>query len=155
MKRLVPVMAALIIALSGAAARADFAAGAKAYDGGDYATAFSEWIGLARADDATAQVAIAGMFRFGEGRRVDLVEAARWYRRAADLGEPIAQLNLGEMYLLGIGVPRDAVRAHLWLSLATRQGRAWARDKRDALARSMSRDQLDRADKLLHDRGAR
>ena len=155
MRRLVPFIAAMIIALSGAAARADFADGAEAYDGGDYATAFTEWIGLARDDDATAQVAIAGMFRFGEGRTVDLAEAARWYRRAADLGEPIAQLNLGEMYLMGVGVPQDVVRAHLWLSLAARQDRAWARDKRDALARSMSRDQLDRADKLLHDWDAR
>jgi TPR repeat protein len=97
---------------------------------------------------------IAGMYRFGEGRRVDLPNAARWYQRAADLGEAIAQLNLGEMYMLGLGVPRDAARAHLWLTLAARQGRAWARDRRDGLARQMTTEELDRANRLLRKREA-
>ncbi len=154
MNRLVPVVA-VTIALLGSAARADFAAGAEAYDGGDHETAYAEWIALARDGDTAAQVAIAGMYRFGEGRAVDLAEAARWYRRAADLGAAIAQLNLGEMYMLGLGVKRDAPRAHLWLTLAARQGRAWARDRRDALARRMTADQLDRARRLLRDRLSR
>ena len=145
------IVALTAIAVYGSAARADFADAAQAYDAGDHETAYAEWIVLARDGDANAQVAIAGMYRFGEGRPVDLAEAARWYRRAADLGAAIAQLNLGEMYMLGLGVPRDAVRAHLWLTLAARQGRAWARDRRDALARRMTRDQLDRARKLLGD----
>jgi len=149
MRRLPPIIAAMIIVGVGFAARADFADGAQAYDGGDYKTAFEEWIVLAWQNDTTAQVAIAGMYRLGEGRPVDLTNAARWYQRAADLGEPIAQLNLGEMYMLGLGVPRDAARAHLWLTLAARQGRAWARDRRDELARDMTTDQLDRATRLL------
>ncbi len=144
-----PIVAVTIIVLVGSAARADFADGAQAYDGGDYETAFEEWIVLARKNHTNAQVAIAGMYRFGEGRPVDLADAARWYRRAADLGEAIAQLNLGEMYMLGLGVPRDAARAHLWLTLAARQGRVWARDRRNELARRMTADQLDRAKRLL------
>ncbi len=146
-----PIIAATIIVLVGSAARADFADGAQAYDGGDYETAFEEWIVLAWQNDTNAQVAIAGMYRLGEGRPVDLADAARWYRRAADLGEAIAQLNLGEMYMFGLGVPRAAARAHLWLTLAARQGRAWARDRRDELARRMTADQLDRANRLLRD----
>ncbi len=149
MRRPAMAIAALAVVLVGSAARADFADGAEAYDGGDYGRAFAAWIALARDGDADAQVAIAGMYRLGEGRRVDLAAAARWYRRAADLGEPIAQLNLGEMYLLGLGVPRDSVRAHLFLTLAARQGRAWARDRLDALARGMTADQLDLARVLL------
>ena len=151
MRRLAPFMAAMIIVVIGYTARADFADGAQAYDGGDYKTAFEEWIVLAWKNDANAQVAIAGMYRFGEGRPVDLAGAARWYRRAADLGDAIAQLNLGEMYMLGLGVPRDTARAHLWLSLAARQGRAWARGRRDDLARQMTADELDRANRLLRD----
>ncbi len=148
MRRLTPIIAATVVALTGFAVRADFADGAQAYDGGDYQTAFEEWIVLARGGNANAQVAIAGMYRFGDGRPVDAVEAARWYRRAADLDEPVAQLNLGEMYMLGIGVPRDVVRAHLWLTLAAGQGRVWARDRRDELARRMTAGELDRAIKL-------
>ncbi len=149
MRRLMAIIAASIIVSAGSAARADFADGAQAYDGGDYETAFEEWIALARKNDTNAQVAIAGMYRFGEGRPVDLADAARWYRRAAEHGAAIAQLNLGEMYMLGLGVPRDAARAHLWLTLAARQGRAWARDRRDELARRMTADELDRARELL------
>ncbi len=155
MRRLVPIIAATIIVLVGSAARADFADGAQAYDGGDYETAFEEWIVLAWQNDTNAQVAIAGMYRFGEGRPVDLADAARWYRRAANLGAAIAQLNLGEMYMLGLGVPRDPARAHLWLTLAARHGRTWARDRRDELARRMTDDQLDRAKRLLRDWKAR
>ncbi len=150
-----PIIAATIIVLVGSAARADFADGAQAYDGGDYETAFEEWIALARNNDTKAQVAIAGMYRVGEGRPVDLTGAARWYRRAADLGSAIAQLNLGEMYMLGLGVPRDTAQAHLWLTLAARQGRTWARDRRDELAQRMTADQLDRAKRLLRDWKAR
>ena len=155
MRHLVPIIAAAIIVLVGFAARADFADGAQAYDGGDYETAFEEWIALARNNDTKAQVAIAGMYRVGEGRPVDLADAARWYRRAADLGSAIAQLNLGEMYMLGLGVPRDTAQAHLWLTLAARQGRTWARDRRDELAQRMTADQLDRAKRLLRDWKAR
>ena len=149
MRRLPPIIAVTLIVLVGSAARADFADGAQAYDGGDYETAFEEWIVLAWQNDTNAQVAIAGMYRFGEGRPVDLAGAARWYRRAADLNDATAQLNLGEMYMLGLGVPRDTARAHLWLTLAARHGRTWARDRRDELARRMTADDLDRANRLL------
>ncbi len=154
MKHLVAVIAvmfALLGALLASAARADFADGAQAYDGGDHETAYAMWIVLARDGDANAQVAIAGMYRFGEGRAADPAAAARWYRRAADLGAAIAQLNLGEMYMQGLGVPRDAARAHMWLTLAARQGRDWARARLDALARRMTADELDRARGLLRD----
>lgn len=134
------------------AARADFAAGAEAYDGGDYQAAFREWMSLARAGDATAQTAIAGMYRFGEGRDVDPARAAVWYRRAAENGEPVAQMNLGEMYLLGLGVGRDPVRAYLWLSLAARQGRRWAAERRDRLARALTADQRRKAEAILRER---
>ncbi len=138
------VAAAAVAAAAAAPAAADFAAGAEAYDGGDYQTAFAEWHLLARGGDAEAQTAIAGLYRFGAGREVDLAESARWYHRSAAQGEPVAQLNLGEMYMLGFGVPRDDVRAYLWLSLAANQGRSWAAERRDAVARRLNDDQLAR-----------
>jgi hypothetical protein len=36
------------------AARADFTDGAQAFDGGDYTTAFAEWIKLSETGDVTA-----------------------------------------------------------------------------------------------------
>jgi TPR repeat protein len=39
-------------------------------------------------------------------------------RALADQGNADAQNNLGRMYANGQGVPRDYVRAHMWLNLA-------------------------------------
>ncbi len=40
-----------------------------------------------------------------------LEEAAKWYRKAADAGEPYAMRELGLMYLNGNGVPQDDAQA--------------------------------------------
>jgi uncharacterized protein len=124
---------------------ADFAAGAQAYDGGDYETAFAEWNALAASGDAEAQTAIAGLYRSGAGRDPDMVKAAYWYRRAAIQGDVIAQLNLGELYLAGMGVEQDPVEAYMWLSLAAAGGNAWATAKRNELSPLLTRDQVSRA----------
>lgn len=133
-------------------ARADFADGARAYDGGNYGLAFREWMALAMAGNPMAQTAIAGMFRFGEGRDPDPSMAASWYRRAALLGEPVAQMNLGEMYLWGVGVQRDLVEAFVWLSLAAEQGKRWAADQKDKFLSSMPDAQKESARALLNSR---
>jgi TPR repeat protein len=119
-------------------AAADFAAAASAYDGGDYATAFREWRALAEAGDTAAQIALAGLYRDGMGRNINLARAAQWYMRAARAGDAIAQLNLAEMYEHGWGVPRDHVAAFVWYHRAAAQGRQWAADQRDRLAKNMS-----------------
>ena len=77
--------------LSAQPSHTDFAAGARAYDGGDYATAFREWIALARRGDTAAQAAIADLYHGGTGRPVDLARAASWYARAAEAGNTIAR----------------------------------------------------------------
>ena len=54
-----------------------------------------------------------GQFRSGschaDGRGVlrDYDEAMKWYRKAADQEFPLAQLNIGTMYLVGNGVRQD------------------------------------------------
>lgn len=116
---------------------ADFAAGAQAYDGGRYAEAFAEWSALARAGDIRAQVAIAGMYRFGEGRDIDFARAALWYARAAEAGDPIAQLNYAELLEHGRGVRRDIGAALRWYGRAAAQGNGWAAEQRDRLNESI------------------
>jgi uncharacterized protein len=50
------------------------------------------------------------------------VEAANWYRKAAEQNYATAQNNLGLCYLKGDGVTEDLVEAYKWLLLAARQG---------------------------------
>ena len=42
------------------------------------------------------------------------MEAARWYRKAADQGNAAAQFNVGMMYELGQGVMQDYAEAARW-----------------------------------------
>ena len=142
----------LLITLDARPAGADFAAGAKAYDGGDYATAYAEWHALAEAGDAMAQTAVAGMYRFGEGRRVDLAAALGWYRKAARQNDTVAQMNLAEMYRRGLGTGQDRARAWLWFTIAAGHGGEWAKSQLRTLERTMTGAEMVRARGLLRRR---
>jgi TPR repeat protein len=47
----------------------------------------------------------------GRGMAQSDVEAARWYRKAADQGHADAQDNMGGMFAQGRGVPQSDVEA--------------------------------------------
>jgi TPR repeat protein len=88
---------------------------------------------------ALAQVALAGLYENGEVTGTpDYRMAARWYRRAAEQGDAVAQMNLGNLYARGLGVGRDDVAAWVWLARAARQGRDWAAERRNEIAEGMS-----------------
>ena len=57
---------------------------------------------------------------YGRDGRYD--DAAHWYRRAADQGNPTAQFNLAYCYLEGRGVLQDADKATALFNKAARQG---------------------------------
>jgi TPR repeat protein len=84
----------------------------------------------------------------GEGVPQDYTEALQWYREAAKQGEANAQNNLGMMYFKGEGVPQDYVEAYKWYNLAAAQGQTNAIQNRDILARSMTPDQITKAQQL-------
>ena len=50
-------------------------------------------------------------------------------RRAADAGDPIAQLNYAEMLERGIGMRRDRAAELRWYRKAADQGNDWAADQ--------------------------
>ncbi len=107
-------------------ARADFVAGVRAYDAGDYATAYREWLPLAEDGDVAAMRNIGTLYRLGRGVKQDFAQAAHWYRGAAELGFSHAETNLGELYLTGEGVPQDAAEAARWFTRAANQGEGLA-----------------------------
>ena len=110
-------------------AAADFAAAARAYDGGDYRTAYAEWKRLAERGDTAARRAIAGMYFYGDGIARDPARARHWYRMAANAGDAHSQATLGEMYETGAGVPKDLGAARRWYRRAAARGHGWARQQ--------------------------
>ena len=111
----------LVLAVPGGAA-ADFQAGVRAYNSGDYAAAYAAWLPLAEAGDAAAARNLGHLFRTGRGVEMDLARALGWYRRVAAQGFAGAQANLGDMYARGQGVAVDYASAAMWFHRAAVQG---------------------------------
>ena len=149
MKRtLLTIWLAATLALAPELRAEGFADGLRAYDSGDYATAYSVWSDLAGAGDAEAEAAIAGLYFQGLGVEESAAQAAAWYRRAARRGLMAAQMNLGELYAAGRGVSRDLVMAYLWLFLAANQGSTWSAGRRDDIAMAMNATDIAEAEAL-------
>jgi len=130
------------------------------YDNGqgvvqDYAEAV-KWYRLAAAQgDADAQYNLGVMYDNGQGVVQDYTEAVKWYRLAAAQGNAKAQSNLGVMYGRGQGVIQDYVRAHMWFNLAAVKGNADAVKNRNIVAKSMTPQKIEEAQKLARECQAR
>ena len=102
--------------------RADYDAGAAAYQSGDFRAAMTEWLPLAEAGDPVAQNSVGALYDHGLGVDEDDAEAARWYQMAADQGLPLAMRNLAGMYAGGYGLPYDKDQAIHWYEQAAQLG---------------------------------
>jgi TPR repeat protein len=80
----------------------------------------------ANAGEADAQFSLGLKFATAEGPAKDYLQAADWYRKAADQGHSLAQFNLGVMYSAGQGMQKDSVTALMWFHKAAVQGDAGA-----------------------------
>ncbi len=122
-------MAAVAVALLAvplaSPAWADFQDGQRAYQRGDYAAAYREWLPLAEHGDAASQASLGTLYVNGQGVAKDDAEAVKWLRLAAEQGNAIAQNNLGFMYGNGRGVPRDDAQAVEWYRRSADQGNAF------------------------------
>ena len=98
--------------------------GLDAYKRKDYATAFKEWMPLAKEGNKFAQFKLGWLYRVGSGVRLDVKEAVRWWRKAAEQGHASAQSNLAFMYLSGRGVLQDKKVAAKWYRKAAELGDA-------------------------------
>jgi len=77
-------------------------------------------IAATRFGDADGQYQLARMFIDGVGGLdKDKLRAAKWLGLAAEKGHRDAQAMLGHMLFRGDGVPRQAARGLMWLSLAS------------------------------------
>lgn len=132
----------ILLALAVHLAHADFAAGLRAYEGKDYATALKEWLPLAEAGDAASQFNLGLMYLDGVGVPQNDEKAVLWFRRSADQGYAKAQGNLGALYAVGRGVRRDYVGAHVWLNLCAASGDSKCAAQRDLVAKKLKHRDL-------------
>jgi TPR repeat protein/serine/threonine protein kinase len=63
-------------------------------------------------------------YYYGKGLVQNFPEAANWYLKAAEAGQPSAQNSIGYMYLKGSGVKQNYAAALLWLTKSAAQGNA-------------------------------
>lgn len=68
------------------------------------------------------EIELAGAYFSGHGVGRDEKQAAYWYEKAANSGDPGAQLQIGFFYEAGIGVERDPARAVAWFERAVAGG---------------------------------
>lgn len=69
-----------------------------------------------------AQAEIARAYATGEGVQRSDVDAAKWYRLAAEKGFCVAQFNLGVLTCSGRGVKQDYTEGRKWFLKAAEQG---------------------------------
>jgi TPR repeat protein len=96
--------------VSGDQLKTTFDSGVKAYDAGDYPTAYKIWSTIDQYDLA-AMRNVAMMLRSGQGVTKDPAKAEDLYEEAAEAGLPTAQADLADMLLKGEAGPPDPARA--------------------------------------------
>lgn len=61
-----------------------------------------------------------------------------WLKKAATAGSHTAERQLGDMFALGLGVPKDLPTAYAWYSIAALHSDGLAKHQRDEIATHMT-----------------
>ena len=77
-------------------------------------------------EDPQAQYKRGTDYWYGNGVPQDYVEAANWFRKAAEQGHAEAQYRLAQMLAIGQGIRQDDTEAANWYRKAAEQGVALA-----------------------------
>jgi predicted aspartyl protease len=133
------VLLQLALVTFGTAGPLEDARAAKSRD--DFVQATDLFLRLAKAGNVDAQVELGYMYHQGEwgpcddtvfqspfGCLPDYVSAIRWFTAAAEQGSISAQDALGDIYLRGLGIPKDWDAAKVWYRKAAEQGDKLALD---------------------------
>jgi TPR repeat protein len=104
----------------------------------------------AEGDQPDAENELGVLYQDGDGVELNYVQAAYWFRKAAEHvpnlgGAGQGRNNLGNLYEEGHGVPEDYVLAYMWFSLAGSD------QSIDYLQRKMTPAQILRAQNLAND----
>lgn len=78
---------------------------------------------MAEAGDESAMTSLAEIYANGDDQTdISPEKAFYWYEKAAELDNPLAQYNLGQLYLRGFGTERDFEKAIYWMKKAAENG---------------------------------
>jgi len=105
------ILAAICSLILLPAARADMSVGVEAFAVKDYKRAYREFETAWKAGDPKAAYNLGMMHGGGYGIGSSKMEAAKWYRLAADGGVAEAQNIMGAWYQRGVGVRKDPYMA--------------------------------------------
>ena len=94
----------------------------KAFEKGDYETAFNLWLPIADNGDTEAQNYLGIIYSLGLGKKRDYKKSLEWYERAAKAGHSDAQRNYADMINYGRGTKKDNYQAYKWYYAALQQG---------------------------------
>jgi len=103
---------------------ADLRSAHRAFESGNYKSAFVQLLPLAESGNVEAQSNLAWLYRNGAGTEQNNVSAAKWYRLAAEQGDAYAQFNYAKMCEQGLGTQQSDEEAVLWYRKAAMQGQA-------------------------------
>lgn len=81
----------------------------------------------------------------------EAVEAEKTIQERAEEGNADAQLQLGHLYEIGDGVPKDFPEAYMWMNLAATGGNKEHEELRDLLEKRMTGEQLIEGQKLTEE----
>jgi TPR repeat protein len=129
----------------------DSAAGRRAYDAGDYQTAFKTWSPLANQGDIGAQFWVGFLYEAGLGVRQDKAEAVKWLLLSSDQGHGDAQARVCRLLFLGQGVPQDYIQAYKWAELGSQIGNPEAQKVRGELQKVMKASEVKEALRLVEE----
>jgi TPR repeat protein len=75
-----------------------------------------------------SQFTLGGYYHLGgaTGIEIDLLQALKWYARAASSGDIASINNIGVMLMKGLGLPQDEAAAIKWLEYAAEQGNVYS-----------------------------
>ena len=118
----------------------------------DYAEAVRWYKLAAQQGYAPSQSQLGNMYEKGQGVfKKDYAEALKWYKLSAEQGEEWGLVYLARMYSDGNGVARDNLKAHSLYNMAVAKGSRLGSLWRDDLAKIMSPQQINDAQKLARD----
>ena len=95
---------------------------------------------------------LLGLTHMGsEAVQPDYEQAALWFAKSAEQGNPDGQHNIGYCFMNAHGVPLSYVQAYKWFELAAQSGDEDSKARLRELDNKLSQDQIAEARKLAEE----